>query len=288
MSFSVLISRGLVLGTLVTTLAACGGPGTLTGGAGQQGGAALLSSAKQSNAVLGQLLADPKNLSGVASATTQSAGRGLSAQAFNCAANSTPAKPVDADADGVPLSATFTIDCAAKDDRTGAGWSIRGSSSASDKDDTDATSGYKVEVKDFTVAGTDDANRSSSATLNYAFDFTKQAALYGATLNFDLSSTTPQGNHRLTYAYDLKYTPDNAARPRDAGALSASGNASYTEAQGGRSLSVRVTDLHFSKTCTGYFDRGSVSYQDAQGNTLVLTYTGCNAVTATYNGQAVQ
>lgn len=280
-------------------LAACGGGDPGPGGDGNaaldQGEAETLSAlATQSDRFLIAMLQDPFSLTLASSTTSASLPRPLTKllgqtpetdlgvlQSEECVTEG--GNTTDADNDGIPVSATYTIDCDYSDPSYGS-LKLTGSFTFSDKDDNDPLSGYTAEVSDYDYTFSADGT-NVTFSMDLAIDLTVTADSYTAdyTLNYDLSSA--EGSGSLSYDYSLTYRPADASDPFAAGTFVVDGSLDFESGGERYSLTVETTpELLYSSSCDSSFVGGSARYEDSEGNALTVSYSGCNNVSASYNG----
>ena len=92
------------------------------------------------------------------------------------------------------------------------------------------------------------------------------------------------------------YTPDNDgnAQKFDTETINVLGSANFRDAKGRFSIfNLSATNLHFGNSCPRAIDSGSLRIEDLanlganKNNVLLLTATGCDLWSATYNGSAI-
>jgi len=208
---------------------------------------------------------------------------GIQPQA-SCATTS-PASPVDADGDGWYANATVTYNCSYSSG--GVTSTITGSVAEQDKNDSDPYSGTKASVKDLKIA-VSDSSGTSSITENLSWDLTKNApGAYALSYDFRLDVADSSGNASFEVQGTPTYTADSGtSNPFDAGTFTFDGKVTYQDSDGTYELTRQSGGVHYSNTCGG-FDSGTVNYHDNSGNTMAITYTGCNSISLTYNGSTV-
>jgi hypothetical protein len=208
-----------------------------------------------------------------AQASVQAAGTGGCNLAWNLGA--------DADKDTIPVTGSVNLACAYT--ATNIDFKLGGDVFASDKDDTDATSGFRLEGKNIgyslKLAGFSDA-----FNFNGVFDLTKTAAgKYDLSLTANATRNADSASHTM----NLQGVSDNAATPFEAATLNGAGNTTVTYSSAVTTLKSTVTDLHYTKTCTSTgFDKGKVVWTDGT-NTLSAEYTACGTVVVKYNNEAI-
>lgn len=188
----------------------------------------------------------------------------------------------DKDKDLVPLAASATADC----NWTGTNGDfakLTGSFAATDKDDNDATSGFKLTgtnigyaykfgplTDSFNFGGVFDLNKISAG--NYNLSITA-----AATRNAD------SADHTMT----LTGVSDDATTPFNAATLDGAGSTSINHSGTLITLTSTVTNLHYTKSCTSTgFDSGMVAWTDGT-NTLTAEYTSCGVLEVKYNAAII-
>ena len=209
---------------------------------------------------------------------------GIQPQA-SCATTS-PASPVDADNDGWYANATVTYDCSYSSG--GVTSTITGSVTEQDKNDADPYSGTKATVKDLKIA-VSDSSGTSSITENLSWDLTRNApGAYALSYDFRLDLADPSNGNA---SFEVQGTPTYTAasgtsNPFDAGTFTLDGKVTFQDSDGTYELTRQSGGVHYSSSCGG-FDSGTVNYHDNSGNTMAISYTGCNSISLTYNGSTV-
>ena len=208
-----------------------------------------------------------------------SGGNGLQ-PAGNCSLNLTLSE--DKDKDLVPLNASATADC----NWTGTNGDfarLTGSFAATDKDDNDATSGFKLTGDNIGYAYKfgifNDAFNFSGV-----FDLTKNSpGNYGVSVTANATRNADSASHTM----NLAGVSDDATKPFSAATLNGSGSTSLNRSGTLISLSSSVSNLHYTKTCTSTgFDRGTVAWTDGT-NTLTAEYKSCGVLEIKYNAEVL-
>lgn len=209
----------------------------------------------------------------------------------SCTVTTSPTNPVDNDGDGWYLTASATYNCTQAYGTGGGTISITGSMTEQDKNDNDPTSGVKATIKDLTIKTDDGAGNVSSLVYNLSWDLTKQsttqyALAYDVKVQLDDSSS---GTVVLEIKGNPTYTGDSAADPFAAGTFTFDGSLVYQDSSARYELTRKTGSggVHYSDSCSSVFDSGTVNYADNQGDTMSITYNGCNNVTITYNGSPI-
>jgi hypothetical protein len=187
----------------------------------------------------------------------------------------------DADQDTIPVTGSVNLACAYT--ATNIDFSLGGQVFASDKDDADATSGFRLEGKNIgyslKIAGFSDAFNFGGV-----FDLTKTSAG-----NYDLSVTASATRNAdsASHVMNLKGVSDNTATPFNAATLNGAGSTSLNHAGTLTTLTTTVTNLHYTKTCTSTgFDGGVIAWTDG-ANTLFAEYKSCGILEVKYNNEAI-
>jgi hypothetical protein len=208
--------------------------------------------------------------------------------------------PTDADNDKVPANFSYLYDCTVP---IGAGFKFiaKGTVSSQDSDDQNPNSGYSTNGNiryDFIFTNTE-TNQSSS--FSFVVQWTASAVLAtggGYIINTDQRITFQPDTDKSQFAYQLNvnYTPDNDgnALKFDAGTINLTGSANFRDASGRFSIfNISANNLHFGNNCPRAIDQGSIRVEDLaniatnKSNVLVLTATGCDLWSASYNGSVV-
>jgi hypothetical protein len=227
----------------------------------------------------------------------------------NCAINTSPSPLVDADDDGVPANATATFDCSYTSPG-GTSYTLNGSITLQDTNDTQPYSGYSVSFNNFKSRVSGD-NRSVERTLNGSYSIDKQdATLFKITRNYTHSVTKTVFNNTYTgslvFNVSTTYAPDSDgdSNPWNAGTITVDknnpGSATWTRGNNTRNL-IWYTDptLHWNPaTCQNpqgrlmNFDSGAKEFvytnPAGQTSTLRIEFSGCGQFSVTLNGQIVE
>ncbi|MBB6098650.1 hypothetical protein HNR42_002085 [Deinobacterium chartae] len=268
----------IAITTAALVLAACGNAGNPSNpnpgeALSQQEASELRGAAVQGNAMLSaSLSADTSPLAMVG------AGVNLNTNDIDCSAQAS--STTDADNDGIHQDATLTWDC------TVGTLSTEGRLRAQDKNDQDARSGFRLEAQDVRLS-LGEGDRLRSFDLDSTFDLNTSGQTYSADSQLTVDYQTPRGSGSASSDYDITLTPDNASDPFEAGTVSVSGNLTFVRNGKTHVFTASSQNLHFRQSCDSGFDSGSIRYADNKGNTLTLTYQGCNQVTATFNGSVM-
>ncbi|GIW25282.1 hypothetical protein [Meiothermus sp.] len=227
----------------------------------------------------------------------------------NCAIQTTPSPPVDADDDGVPTDATTTYHCS----YTGPGgtiYSLNGAIRLQDTNDNQPYSGYSVTFDSFRsrVSGN---TASVERTLNGSYSLDKQdATLFKISKNYTHSVTKTAANNTYTgslvFAVGKTYAPDSDGdgNPWNAGTITVDkaspGSATWTRGHNTRNL-IWYTDptLHWNpKVCQNplgrlmNFDSGAKEFVYTnpanEKSTLRIEFSACGNFTVTLDGQTLQ
>ena len=182
---------------------------------------------------------------------------------------------VDADGDGIPVSARYEIDCRYTSDSDNSSVSVRGATRTQDKDDNDKRSGYTVQTDTYTIKITDAEGRSYSTSLDLDVDITVAATGYSAALNFEFEAANPDERGRVAYTYDASYIPTNVSDPFAGGTFSYDGSLTFDNDRERYALMANVDDLRYNEDCTSSFTGGSATYTDTAGSSLDITYNSC-------------
>lgn len=192
----------------------------------------------------------------------------------------------DADADEIPVSATFTFDCAYSEE--GSDFTVKGSAYFQDANDTDALSGYAIKFTDFTISETK-KGQTNTLELDQTFvlGVDDDKSLYVIENDLVLTATTPEGNFTYSELASLGYAPDDVADPFAAGTFAFNSVTTWQSGEDIYKLTGVSPALHYSATCESGFDAGTLELQDNFSNSLSITYNACNNVTVVYNGTAL-
>ena len=187
----------------------------------------------------------------------------------------------DVDQDTIPVTGSVNLACSYA--ATNIDFKLGGEILASDDDDNDKTSGFRLEGKNIgyslNLAGIKDA-----FNFNGVFDLTKTGAgqydlmlMANATRNADSANST----------WNLKGVSDSTATPFDAATLNGTGSTTLTRSNAIINATSTVTNLHYIKSCksTG-FDRGTVAWTDGT-NTLTVEYKACGSVEVKFNNELI-
>jgi hypothetical protein len=189
----------------------------------------------------------------------------------------------DADADEIPVDATFTFDCAYSEE--GSDFTVTGRAHFQDANDADALSGYTTEFKDFTMGETKDGQKSTlELDQKFVLTIKNNENLYIIENDLVLTATTPKEKLSYSELATLDYRPDAIADPFVAGTFALNNVTVWQSGEDVYKLTGVAPALHYSSSCESSFDDGSVSYKDNLGNSLELIFNACNNVTVIYNG----
>ncbi len=259
-SFAVLAGCNQIISKPLTKDAAIGVKATLT------------TSLEQSGKVLAQRR-DYANSLVPAQASVQAAGSGGCNLTWNLGA--------DADKDTIPVTGSVNLACTYT--ATNLDFKLGGDVLANDKDDTDATSGFRLEGKNIGYS-LKLASFSDAFNFNGVFDLTKTAA---GKYDLSLTASATRNADSASHTMNLKGVSDNAATPFEAATLNGTGSTTVTYSGAITTLTGTITDLHYTKSCiTTGFDKGKVVWTDGT-NTLSAEYTACGALEVKYNSEAI-
>ena len=95
--------------------------------------------------------------------------------------------------------------------------------------------------------------------------------------DFRIDVSDSSGNASFEVQGTPTYTADpGTTNPFDAGTFTFDGKVSFQDSDGTYELTRQSGGVHYSNSCGG-FDSGTVNYKDTSGNTMAITYTGCNS-----------
>ncbi len=193
-----------------------------------------------------------------------------------------PASPVDNDGDGWPVSATETYNCSSTSGTTTT--TVTGSVTVTDKNDGDPTSGTTATVNNLQIA-ISSGGATSTITENLSWDLTETApGSYALVYDFRVDVSGSGSSAALELKGSPTYTADSPTNPFAAGTFTFNGDFTYSDGSATYELTHTSSGAHYTSTCTSTFDGGQDHYADSNGNTLDITYTGCNSFTMTYDG----
>jgi predicted small secreted protein len=189
----------------------------------------------------------------------------------------------DTDSDEIPVDATFTFNCTYSEE--GSDFTLKGSASFQDANDTDAFSGYTIKFTDVTTTETKNG-KTNTLELDQTFvlkiDDTKRR--YTTENDLELTAATPEESFTYAELATLGYTPDNVTDPFAAGTFAFNTLTTWRSGKDIYKLTGVSPALHYSASCESGFDGGTLSMKDNFENALVLIYNACNNVTVLYNG----
>lgn len=190
-----------------------------------------------------------------------------------------PPFPVDADHDKIPLTKTVSFDCNQAQD----GYDGSGSYRIVDHNDNDPLSGFEQHMDRLSVGlpgvvtvGLDGSLKLRKSFAQYRLD---------ATLALTVDGSDDSASVRLD-AHPT-YSPTVPEDPFAGGHLTLDGAITFTAGGQSYHLTRASSGVTFDGTCQQSFTAGTITYTDSEGNLLVITYTGCNAFTATFNGGSI-
>jgi hypothetical protein len=192
----------------------------------------------------------------------------------------------DADLDEIPVDATFTFDCAYREE--GSDFTVSGNAHFQDANDEDAVSGYAIEFIDFTISETKNG-QTNRLELNQTFvlGINDDKSLYVIENDLELNATTPAGSFTYSELATLGYAPDDVTDPFAAGTFALHSATTWQSGEDIYQLTGASSALHYSATCESGFDAGTVGFEDNFNNNLIITYNACDNVTVLYNGTTV-
>lgn len=284
--------RYVILGLSLTLLAACGNQ-LPSESLDREGAASLKDIALESDAYLIDMLANPGdfNLQAVGEVSVPEVLLNIletsgvdPQQGADCFEDKNASE--DRDNDGVPLMASYEIDCTLTGVNS-SNISLKGTINLSDKDDNDSTSGYTGRIDNYTLGARTRQGDEGSLNLDLSIDVTANNPNYSVDYSVSLSGSGADGNGSIAYAYDAGYAPDNAEDPFAAGTFNYDGSLIFEGEDARYQLDALTTDLHYSETCTKGFDGGSKLYEDSENRRLEITYTGCVAASTSFEGSSL-
>lgn len=194
----------------------------------------------------------------------------------------------DADSDGISTQ-TRTYACTnVTDSRDNV--SVNGTATTTDKDDADPKGGFRFE---YDIAGSYSSRGGETFTYKGFWDLTKSATSFIYTSDYSgvfSNSRASTGYYGGTWATTI--TPTDMANPYSAGgALEYAGFLAYklTEGSGTTNFvfTLSSTGLTYGAgICPNFYSGGSYTFTDASANAIKVTFTDCNTVSVTYNGDA--
>ena len=252
-----------LMAALALLLSACGaGTGEPAGDLSREDAVAFQEFAQQSVQYQMSVLSSPESLLADLGAT------GITPAQPTCV--ETTGGATDSDSDGVPDSVGYTWTCTEDQD----GFEASGSASL-----TDTGNGVEMDFSDleFGVGGS-----------SFGFDgFVSTSASHPTyTADIAIVFTFAGGGESGSFAYELDQTftsTQSAANAFDAGTLAFTGSIDVTSDGESYGLDASSDGLVVDATCQTGVASGSTTYEDSEGNALVVVY-GCDSVTATYNG----
>jgi hypothetical protein len=189
----------------------------------------------------------------------------------------------DADADEIPVDASFAFDCAYTEE--GGDVTVKGNAHFQDADDNDAFSGYTIEFVDFTVTESKDGQMNTlELDQTFVLSIAADKSLYIVENDLELHASTPQGSFTYSELATLGYAPDDLANPFLAGTFALNSVTTWQSGEDVYTLTGASPALHYSESCESSFDAGTIAYEDNFGNSLGLIFNACNDVTVIYNG----
>ncbi len=227
-------------------------------------------------------------------------GIGARADVFGSCTTSTPETVADADNDKIAASLTKTFSCSNVAGERGTTYNLSGTASEADKDDSSATAGYRYE---FDIEGSHASSRSQSETYTYSgfFDLVLNGSAYAYTSNYQSIGANTDSSIGATATWTSGSTWNHTLTPDTdpaTGSVTMGGYWGYKVEVSGSFPSVSATDfvlavasdgLKYKKaSCTSFFNAGTVTLTDGDGNVLKYTYkTDCGTPTVTFNDKAI-
>ena len=204
----------------------------------------------------------------------------------------------DADADGIPATASVQLHCAA------AAYDVSGSAFLIDDDDRDPTDGFALGLRDLRVKTATDGGlvtRTADASFLVTVRPDPRPGAVDTKLNVRVERTRGASNGAITQASfessgTTSYLPDADLTPMTRsqhGLVTSTVHTTITFAGAAHVWTRRATlSLHWNLACkaessslTG-FDGGAAVYTDDRGNTLRIDFTSCESQTVTLNGHS--
>ncbi|AWR85903.1 hypothetical protein [Meiothermus taiwanensis] len=281
--------RPLLLLSLLAVLTACGDQPTREP-LSREDAQELKSNILEANKYLVAALGNPTNI-----VTTSTVGgqvfpapvaslilaSGLDAQSISCNASTSPSNPQDLDGDGIPLQATFSVDCRVESTY------LKGKITLRDQDDNNRKSGYALDTDQYELSFNTGTANQSGLKLDLDVDLNWRNPNYDIRYNFYFEAYKPGKRYSQRYNYTAEYVPDDPERPFVGGTFNYRGALEYRTPSRYYLLQGLATNLRYLRSCTSTFVGGSFSLTDSQGNRLDVVYNGCGNVTVTYNGEAL-
>lgn len=197
----------------------------------------------------------------------------------------------DADGDGVPVLASYTLAC------TSANGSVFGGVLVMDLDDTSATAGYSVGFH--TLRAIRKTAAGDLVTRNLEGGYTVRGAAGTLDLSRSIKITVEGSNGSVattplvvSLRGRLTFTGEGEV-DRRVGAVGSGGWLLVKTGGPTREWKHRTDALRWSAACAaaqpelGGFDRGAIAYEDDRLNTVRVAFEGCGARTITLDGEAL-
>ncbi len=181
----------------------------------------------------------------------------------------------DADGDGYVKNATFDFNC----NYQGPDYTLTmtGTVTVQDDDDNDPTSGFYVDINNFTF------NYSGIQTISWTMDATYDLNKTQTGWNGHIEYSFSYNNVSWSWTWDFIYEPDDPNTPYGGGTFNFEGNYNVSYQNYNYSLTVKGTNIHYSEySSCKYPDSGTLTVTDGTNN-LVITFN-CDSYTAEYNG----
>ncbi len=178
---------------------------------------------------------------------------------WDCSGSSASGDTSDNDGDGVPVDASYDIQCSkAFDNLPGVSGEAlvqrSGTLKLADKDDNDPYSGFKAE-KDITYSYTQ-AGQTYTAEHSFKRDWSKSGNGY----TFNHENAWSWDANKITSATSGDYTPDDLDSPFEAGNLTSDSTVKYLLNNVQQNLVEVSANLHVNSQCTPPADSGSVTF----------------------------
>jgi hypothetical protein len=214
-----------------------------------------------------------------------------------------PSNPADDDGDGIPLKVTYTLAC---DNAVSDSGKLTYSGNYTFEDKNDSASdpladygGFKGNADFSLVTSFDYSGKTASieAENKAEFDLTRTDATYTYT-GKDISTVSASGvgsesgEYSMGGNYSYKWIGTNATEPFKDGTAELNGFYRFMVAGESEveSITLKITsqNLTYSQTknCPYFYDTGTITAEDEDGNKLVWTYN-CNSPSAKYNEEAL-
>jgi len=203
----------------------------------------------------------------------------------------------DADADGIPATASVHLACSA------ASYDVSGTAYMVDDDDRDPTSGFALGLRDLRVQSAVDGGlvtRTADASFIVTLRPDPSPGAVDMKLDVHVDSTRGASNGAVTQATSASsgttsYFPDADLTPTTRsqhGSVTSTVHTTVTYAGVAHTWTRRAPlSLHWNLACKAAsaslagFDGGAVVYTDDRGNSLRFDFTSCSNWTVTLNGR---